>query len=304
MGELLERLPVSGMPPMASLTFTSEVEPWPSRHPDEEHADLVLWRRRGDEAHDLVLAHASGLTVTVAGPDARVGGDCEWLSVGFRRLFPLALCPILACHDRVLLHAGGVVGPTGALVVLGPTGAGKSTLVLAGHHLGWECLADDLVVLRRSEGARSTTAPILEVAGIPRLLAAPADVVSSAETSVILPDDDRNRSLVTDIAFASGWFPVAGVLFVGHSSRIEGDLRPMSADEVLPAALGSFHSSGDVALLRRALAHLGALARLPAWRLLHGSAPGTRLAAAAAHLRRASDEIGGSPGATQAVSDP
>jgi hypothetical protein len=289
---------------MASLTFTSEAGPWPSRHPDEEHADLVLWRRREGEPHDLVLAHASGLTVTVAGSDARVGGDCEWLAVGFRRLFPLALCPILACHDRVLLHAGGVVGPAGALVVLGPTGAGKSTLVLAAHHLGWECLADDLVVLRRPEGASATTGPALEVAGIPRLLAAPGDVVSSGDATAILPDDDRRRSLVTDIGFASGWFSVAGVMFVGHSSRVEGELHRVPAEEVLPAALGGFHSSGDIALLRRALPYLGALTRLPAWRLLHGSEPRHRLASAATHLRDASQEIGGTPGATPSVSDP
>jgi hypothetical protein len=291
MTELFERLPAADRSPVASVAFLSDEGRCPEREPDEEHADLVLWRRRGDDPHDLVLAHASGLTVTIDGPDAAVGGDCESLGVGFRRLFPLALSPILALHDRILLHAGGLAGPAGAFVVVGPTGSGKSTLVLAGARAGWACLADDLVVLRLAPEPAPGPALGLEATGVPRLLAAPADVLSDVAESTALADDDRSRCLVPGVRFAPGWFPVVGTLVVGHAPRVPGTLGRVSSSDTMAATIGSFHSAGDPALLRRASPHLGVLARLPAWRLLHGCEPHSRLAGAAALLGQASAEL-------------
>jgi hypothetical protein len=292
MAELFERLPTADRPPVASLAFVSDEGRCPGREPDEEHADVVLWRRQGpDDLHDLVLAHASGLTVTIDGPDATVGGDCESLGVGFRRLFPLALSPILALHDRILLHAGGLAGPAGAFVVVGPTGSGKSTLVLAGARAGWSCLADDLVVVRLAPQQECEPGPALEVTGIPRPLAAPADVLLDVADAQALADDDRGRAHVADVAFAPGWFPVAGTLIVGHAPRVPGTLQRVPPSDTMAATIGSFHSAGDTALLRRASSHLGALAGLPAWQLLHGSEPEDRLAGAASLLGRAAAEL-------------
>lgn len=287
MVELMERLPPTNRRPMASLVFTDRPDPWPQREPDEVHDDLLVWRGTGDETRDLVLAHATGLTVTVTGTDAHIGGECEWLGVGFRRLFPLALCPVLAPHDRILLHGGAFVVPVGAFLALGPTGSGKSTLVLAADRAGWRCLADDLVVLRLDRG--------LEVQGIPRPLAAPADVVVTTDHDAraqALPDDHRGRFLLTDLRLADGWFPVAGTLLVGHSERAEGELLGVPGRETLLAAIGCFHGAGQPALLRRAYPYLASLGRLPAWRLLHGAEPSSRLDAAVTHLERASGELG------------
>jgi hypothetical protein len=288
MTELLDRLPRSGRAPMASLAFTERRDPCPPRVPDEVHDGLLIWRNRDGESCDLVMAHSSGLTVTVSGGDAHIGGDCERLDVCFRRLFPLALCPILAVNDRILLHAGAFLGSAGGVLALGPTGSGKSTLVLAADRAGLPCLADDLVVLRAGGN--------IEVQGVPRPLAVPGDVVAATphhRKAQALLDDDRGRFLLTDLRLAGGWFPVAGTLLMGHSGHPEGELLDLPGRETLVAAIGCFHSGGEPSMLRRAYPYLAALSRLPAWRFLHGAEPTTRLDVAATHLERVSEELEG-----------
>ena len=50
-----------------------------------------------------------------------------------------------------LLHAGALVGPGGAVVVRGPAGAGKSTLVAAGWKAGLGVLGDESLLVDRDD---------------------------------------------------------------------------------------------------------------------------------------------------------
>lgn len=58
---------------------------------------------------------------------------------------------MLARRGYCVLHAGAVIGPTGAVVIRGPAGAGKSTLVAAAHRAGMEVLGDESVLAARSD---------------------------------------------------------------------------------------------------------------------------------------------------------
>ena len=51
------------------------------------------------------------------------------------------------------LHASAVRSPDGAVVVLAPSGTGKTALALVLARLGWPLLSDDIVVLGRGQGA-------------------------------------------------------------------------------------------------------------------------------------------------------
>ena len=118
------------------VALPQEVTPGPRRFvasPDgatavhvEGRAATALDRRTGD-----VVGH-------------RLGAD-ELAGHERAKPFPEILAVRLFDDGALKVHAGGVVGPEGAALVLGPTGAGKSTACLAS---GLPLLGDDQVALR------------------------------------------------------------------------------------------------------------------------------------------------------------
>ena len=74
-----------------------------------------------------------------------------------------------------------------------------------------------------------------------------------------------------------GWFPVAGVIIVGHSASAQGDLEPLAGEPTLYRVLGSFSSATDPLLLAQFFPIAAALSRLPSWSLDHGVDARTRL---------------------------
>ena len=95
-----------------------------------------------------------------------VVGDAPDLGAAFRPVFSFALAHLLAARDRHVLHAATLAVDDGCVLVLGPTGAGKSTVALCALRCGWPVLGDDLVALDRSATAFLATA-------VPRPIAAP-----------------------------------------------------------------------------------------------------------------------------------
>ncbi len=67
-------------------------------------------------------------------------------------LLTLALVRGFGALDFVPLHAAGLVPPAGrsGLLIIGPTGAGKTTLASALLRVGWKIASDDLLMLERS----------------------------------------------------------------------------------------------------------------------------------------------------------
>jgi hypothetical protein len=65
---------------------------------------------------------------------------------------------VVALRGHLMLHASGVVGPSGhAHLFLGPTGTGKSTLATSLSQRGWELLDDDGVRVSDRNGRWSAT---------------------------------------------------------------------------------------------------------------------------------------------------
>src|SRR5207245_2287338 len=92
------------------------------------------------------------------------------------QLFPYVVTHLLALHDLFVLHAGAIQQDDRAVLVLGGTGTGKSTIVASAASAGWRALADDLVIVRiGSHGP--------EVTGIPKPLSVPDDVIDATGLS-------------------------------------------------------------------------------------------------------------------------
>jgi len=99
----------------------------------------VLWERR-----ILLEADRRGLLrVTAARPE-------PW---PFEVTLNLGLALVLAGRGYRILHAGGLAHGGACLAILGPPGAGKSSLVLAGARQGLEVVSDEILPFRRRAGA-------------------------------------------------------------------------------------------------------------------------------------------------------
>ena len=219
----------------------------PSGHP----FDLDVWHDdRG------VTLRYEDLTARVEQSRLLIGGACEDLRIGFRRVFEPAITYLLAPFGRYMLH-GCAVGREGqAFLVLGESGSGKSTLAWAAVQAGWDLLADD-----------------------------PAEVVRDPPTGArVFERAGRERWEIPATVLTEGWQRVQGVLIPRHGTTDEGALAPADTQDLLRLIIGSFAAIGHRDLLRRFFPHAAALTRLPARELLHARDPAVRLRAAARWL--------------------
>jgi hypothetical protein len=122
-------------------------------------ADLLLAAGSADFPFDVL--ESSGDRVVLARRGARepaiiaAGGECLFArEEGWRKaLSPLLLQRLMRCrHDAVFFHAGSVSLRGAGAMVVGPKGAGKSTLVLALAARGHALLGDEHACYRPATG--------------------------------------------------------------------------------------------------------------------------------------------------------
>lgn len=88
------------------------------------------------------------------------------------RIFPVALGELLRQRGVYYLHAGAIAHPTQdlALLLLGDSGAGKSTFTYRALAAGWRYIADDGVLLSRATGRFRASAFYSQFCLDPKLL--------------------------------------------------------------------------------------------------------------------------------------
>ena len=90
------------------------------------------------------LVEDGGEAITCPAVETLPGGTLEHL------LLDQVLPRVLAHRGRLVLHAGCVVTPAGAIGFLGDSGAGKSTLCASFSRAGFPLMGDDGVVVRET----------------------------------------------------------------------------------------------------------------------------------------------------------
>jgi hypothetical protein len=262
-------LPASG-PPSAEVRFEDGAAPriqWSGAGPYEvrrERPDLVSVRS------DL------GFVARVTPDRVVVVGDAPNLGAAFRPVFSFAIAHLLAWRDRHVLHAAALSVDDGCVLVLGPTGAGKSTVALCALRCGWPVLGDDLVALAPLGDRILATA-------VPRPIAAPRDLVDDPR-AVPVAGDARERLELPPGTTTPGTRRVLGLIVVAHADSPKSTARELRAFAVPPLVLASCLVA-DSAESRRSLFPLAAaLSRLPTVELAHGTRSGTRLEDGAALL--------------------
>lgn len=193
-----------------------------------------------------------------------------------RQLLFTALSWWFARRGAVVLHAAAIVVEDVALVIAGPTGAGKSTCVAAAIEQGWGVLSDDLVVIKASDRVRAF--------GVPKRVALDAEQSARlAQQSTPLADDQRMRRTLP-VSFVRSWYEVGALVAVGHHAG-EGDSYALAHRDAVATIMASWPESVHPEAVARGLPHIAALAGLPAFSLLHGDDPVGRVHRAAIALR-------------------
>lgn len=228
----------------------------------------------------LTLAHG-GLTATVRGDVAHVGGEQHNPARGFRQLLPYLLTDLLGRHDRFVLHAGAVQRNDRAVLVLGGTGAGKSTTVVAAMADGWRVLSDDLVAVRR-------TATGVDVAGIPRPMAVPADVAARLGVAAEPIDGDPRQRVLVEAPLSRGWFPLVGTFVSGHASSTYGTNERLNGVDALRWVVYAHLARHERTRLHAYLPVAAAVVRAGVTHLSHGTDVDARCAEIAGFLRTVS----------------
>lgn len=228
----------------------------PSKPPNSVNGPVARWDCDGV----IVLHHAHGRAARVSAGSITVEGAPQgipaWLTC--RQLLTEAISYWWAQHSGVVLHAALLGGGEGLLVV-GPTGAGKSTAVVAAMQAGLDVHADDLVVVTEQHHAAYGIPKrvMLERALVDRLGVPARDV----------PGDRRDRVMLDGDVLVAGPTKVVGVVIATHADGA-AHLSPASHAESLAALVASSFEAAHGGI-ETVLPTIARIAALPAHRLAH-----------------------------------
>ena len=235
-----------------------------------------------------VAITASGALSLGPGPVARIDARPGLACMAARELVATALAWLLMPSEIWMVHAAGIVLEPGAALVPGHTGAGKSTAAAAAIAADRQVLGDDLAAVRLGRAGP-------EISGIARPLTAPPEFVTPLGTEpatpavralagVPMPDDRRGRFELAGVTLATGWWPLAAVAALEHSSEPQSEVAATDPHDAL-RSLWNTALLGWVRTVRQAWFPVAAeLSRLPAFRLRLGADPGRRLVSTAEAL--------------------
>jgi hypothetical protein len=253
----------------AFLTIDDVGPEVPNRAPDFRGPYGEHW----DDGVTHWFRHHWGLTAEVTPPYARIGGSVtgyrRWVMVRNSMLFVLAR--LVLVQGRFLLHGAAVRRDDGALLVVGPSGSGKSSLAFAAHVAGWDVCADDMVIV----DPHSARPAVQGVARVPTL---PADVAADVDGEA-LPQDTRDRLELTWFTLDTRAAPVDAVIVCGHHDG-DGAMTSISSATALEALVPALVLSALPQPVTRWFPIAARLARGPCFQLLHAADPATRLARA------------------------
>ena len=190
--ELLGTLELTFADPSIRVSWIETPISVPDRPSEYPHEGLDSWQ----EGTRAIYRHA-GVTAVAEDQTIELGGDEDDLMPPFRYVFEPALTHVLARTGRFMLHAGAVARDGAALLLIGDSGQGKSTLCWAAAQDGWSLLSDDHTIVRATDGG-------YELIGLPKPLAVPEEVLTEpmggagrapGTASTPVPGDDAGAGL-------------------------------------------------------------------------------------------------------------
>ena len=275
LASLFRHAPRTGEQPVGRFRFVRAEEPFLAREPERRIDSLDLWY----PAPDGLLVAAPGALRAAASPhEVVVTSPDTWNASLFRQVSVFGLTHLEGSHGWHVLHGGAIVTDRGAILVLGASGSGKSTVVASALATNRPVLGDDIIAVQARRSG-------LVVVGIGRPITVPEDLVPahcSVERRAV--DDPRGRVELGIESRSSSEHLVSAVLLTGHASSTEAQLDRVTSEESLQHVLSASASTGDRRRFPETFSISAAIARAPSYRLAHGSDHGSRLVQAATRL--------------------
>ena len=154
-------------------------------------------------------------------------------------LLKIALTETMLDHlDGLALHVAMLVRHEKAMIVLGPPGAGKSTLALGLHCAGFDLAGDDLAQLRSEGSVQAMPFAVTLKHGAWKIFETRYRAVTSVET-YHRPDGNKARYLPIDATVAALPRKVGWIVVLDRREGAAPDLQPLPVAEVFGALLGS-----------------------------------------------------------------
>ena len=195
--------------------------------------------------------------------------DERWLCL--RQLLFMTLSWSLAMTGRPILHGALIGSGTRGVLILGNTGAGKSTFALAGLAAGLDVHSDDLVMASTSLDGQ------LSLRGIPKRLSVSPDGPHTQSVSpTLVPADPRGRVFLPLDRLAHGPIDEVRIAVAGHDHG-SGRIERLGALDTLGSVLNSFEFASAPALLKRCFPLLARLGKQPGFTALHAAAAERRV---------------------------
>lgn len=264
------------------IEFRFELGPDVPRPPAGDPGDggdlLTCWTRDDDHWVGVgdAVGHLSGNTVTIGGP-AKTDDDLAALDVLCQSMVAVAF----AGPRRVVVHGAAVGRGEQVVLVVGRSGAGKSTTAAAALLAGWELLSDDLVVVDLDPP---------RLTGVHRAPMFPDGLLAGSrfeDSARIVDDDPRRRTRLPADVLTAETRPLAGIVVVDHGTG-DGGLEVLEPGN-LEVISGAFAVRPYAPFMRRQFGALVEVVGLPTFRLLHAEAEDRRLELAAVRLGEALD---------------
>jgi hypothetical protein len=267
----LAGFPAVAVAPVAAITVDDARGTVPADPPRTEEREFRFW----DASDGVVVAAKSAvLEASPEGAALHVVDDDDLDVV--EGLVAVALAWILAPRARYLVHGAAVARDGAALLVLGESRAGKSTLAAAALEAGWAVLSDDQVVLVGDPDA-------IRVYGVHRDPAIPMELGGPVVEQGTPLRGPRQRALLDRTVLTTGAAELVGTIVVAHATESAGTLTAATGRRVVPLLMRSFAPTADDALRPQFFAFTERVVALPAWELGHAADVAQRRA----HVARA-----------------
>lgn len=203
---------------------------------------------------DGARAMVDGTRVKVGGPVATDDElDC------FDDVLQFAVAVAVARSDRLMMHAAVVARDDDALLLVGESGMGKSTLSAAALVAGWDLLGDDLAIVDTGS---------MRARGVARPPMVPGEVGRAHGLDGEDEDGPRGRIRLPASTLTPGSRRLIGIVSVVHGT--DGHVEDLGRGDLAVLDAG-FAAPPFRAALRRQFRASAALVALPAHRLAHAA---------------------------------